>query len=105
MGYKKKTILLAVVALFLAVLYIVYDLKGNIGYILPRRIIKVVAILITGAAIAFSTTIFMTITHNRILTPSVMGLDSLYLLIQTVMVFIFGSGSLVLMNSNVNYLI
>ncbi len=105
MGYKKKTILLAVVAVFLAVLYIVYDLKGNIGYVLPRRIIKVVAILITGAAIAFSTTIFMTITHNRILTPSVMGLDSLYLLLQTVMVFIFGSGSFVLMNSNVNYLI
>jgi len=105
MGYKKKTIILAVVAVLLAALYIFYDLKGNIGYILPRRIIKVVAIVITGTAIAFSTTIFMTITHNRILTPSVMGLDSLYLLLQTFMVFIFGSGSLVLMNSNVNYLI
>lgn len=105
MGYKKKTIILAVAAVLLAALYILYDLKGNIGYILPRRIIKVVAIIITGSAIAFSTTIFMTITHNRILTPSVMGLDSLYLLLQTFMVFVFGSGSLVLMNSNINYLI
>ena len=105
MGYKKKTLILAVIAAILAVLYVVYDLSGNIGYILPRRIIKVVAIILTGGAIAFSTTIFMTITNNRILTPSVMGLDSLYLLIQTFIIFVLGSKSLVMMNSNINYLI
>src|SRR5699024_124563 len=105
MGYKKKTLILAVIAAILAILYVVYDLSGNIGYILPRRIIKVVAIILTGGAIAFSTTIFMTITNNRILTPSVMGLGSLYLLIQTFIIFVFGSKSLVMMNSNINYLI
>ncbi len=105
MGYKKKTIILAIVALLLALLYIFYNLTGNIDYILPRRIIKVVAIILTGGAIAFSTTIFMTITNNRILTPSIMGLDSLYLLTQTFIVFIFGSKSLIMMNSNINYLL
>ncbi|APC47023.1 iron chelate uptake ABC transporter family permease subunit [Virgibacillus halodenitrificans] len=105
MDYKKKTIILAIVAALLACLYIFYNLTGNIDYILPRRIIKVVAIILTGGAIAFATTIFMTITNNRILTPSVMGLDSLYLLIQTMIVFVFGSQSLVMMNSKVNYLV
>src|SRR5690625_7367115 len=105
MGYKRKTLILAVMAAILAVLYVVYDLSGNIGYMLPRRIIQVVAIILTGGAIAFSTTIFMTITNNRILTPSVMGLDSLYLLIQTFIIFVLGSKSLVMMNSNINYLI
>ena len=105
MGYKKKTIILAIIALFLALLYIFYDLTGNIDYILPRRILKVVAIIITGGAIAFSTTVFMTITNNRILTPSIMGIDSLYLLTQTFIVFIFGSRSLIMMNSQLNYLI
>ena len=76
MGYKKKTIILGAIALLLSLLYIFYDLTGNISYILPKRVIKVVAIILTGGAIAFSTTIFMTITNNRILTPSVMGLDS-----------------------------
>ncbi len=103
MGYKKKTIILAVIAVILAFLYILYDLKGNIGYILPRRILKVVAIILTGSAIAFSTTVFMTITNNRILTPSILGLDSLYLLLQTFIIFMFGSQSLVMMNSNINY--
>ncbi|WP_087974463.1 iron chelate uptake ABC transporter family permease subunit [Oceanobacillus rekensis] len=105
MGYKKKTIILAVIALLLALLYIFYDLSGNIDYILPRRIIKVVAIVITGGAIAFATVVFMTITNNRILTPSVLGLDSLYMLIQTFIIFIFGANSLVMMISEINYLI
>ncbi|RKQ33180.1 iron chelate uptake ABC transporter family permease subunit [Oceanobacillus halophilus] len=105
MGYKKKATILAIIALILALLYIFYDLSGNIGYILPRRIIKVVAIIITGGAIAFATTIFMTITNNRILTPSILGLDSLYLLLQTFIIFIFGSNSIVMMQSSINYFI
>lgn len=105
MDYKKKTFILVGVAIILSVLYVVYQLSGNISYILPRRIIKVVAIILTGGAIAFSTTIFMTITNNRILTPSIMGLDSLYMLTQTFIIYIFGSRSLVLMNSNINYLL
>ncbi|SES98719.1 iron complex transport system permease protein [Oceanobacillus limi] len=105
MGYKKKTIILAIIAILLAALYIFYDLRGNIGYILPRRVIKVVAIMLTGGAIAFSTTVFMTITNNRILTPSVLGLDSLYMLVQTFIIFIFGANSLVMMSSNINYLV
>ncbi|MBP1968529.1 iron complex transport system permease protein [Virgibacillus natechei] len=102
---RKKLIILAVIAVLLVLLYIFYDLSGNIGYILPRRIINIVAIVLTGGAIAFATSIFMTVTNNRILTPSVLGLDSLYLLLQTLIIFIFGGSSLVMMNSEINYII
>lgn len=105
MDYKKKTWILAVIAFLLVLLFVFYQLSGNIGYILPKRIIKVVAVILTGGAIAFSTTLFMTITNNRILTPSIMGIDSLYLLTQTFLIFTLGSKSFVIMNSNMNYLI
>lgn len=105
MGYKKKTIILTGVALLSILLYIFYQLTGNIGYILPKRIIKVVAIVLTGGSIAIATTLFMTITNNRILTPNIMGIDSLYLLTQTFIIYIFGSQSLIMMNSNLNYLL
>lgn len=105
MGYKKKTIILAVIAVLFIVLFVVYDLTGNIGYILPRRILKIVAMILTGGSIAFATTIFMTVTNNRILTPSVLGLDSLYLLTQTILIFLFGSHSLVMMSSKFNYVL
>lgn len=105
MGYKKKTIILTGIALLFILLYVCYQLTGNIGYILPKRIIKVVAIILTGGSIAIATTLFMTITNNRILTPSIMGIDSLYLLTQTFIIYIFGSQSLIMMNSNLNYLL
>src|SRR5699024_2590853 len=105
MGYKKKTIILAGIALLSILLYVFYELTGNIGYILPKRIIKVVAIILTGGTIAIATTLFMTITNKRILTPSIIGIDSLYLHTQTFFIYIFGSQSLIMMNSNLNYLL
>ncbi|MFD1065171.1 iron chelate uptake ABC transporter family permease subunit [Oceanobacillus locisalsi] len=105
MGYKKKTWILAAVAVIFMALYICYDLTGNISYILPRRLLNLLAICLTGGAIAFATTIFMTITNNRILTPSVLGLDSLYMLIQTIIIFFFGSNMMVLLGGSVNFLI
>ncbi|MGI6185703.1 MAG: iron chelate uptake ABC transporter family permease subunit, partial [Brevibacillus sp.] len=62
-------------------------------------------ILLTGGAIALATTVFQTVTNNRILTPSILGLDSLYMLIQTVIIFLFGSKTLTMMNHNVNFLL
>lgn len=61
--------------------------------------------IITGGAIAFSTVVFQTITNNRILTPSIMGLDSLYMLFQTFMVYIFGSVGLTMMGKNMNFIL
>lgn len=49
--------------------------------------------------------IFQTIANNRILTPSVLGLDSLYMFIQTFVVFILGANNKAVMNSNFNFLI
>ncbi len=79
--------------------------SNNWSYALSRRIPRVLAILLTGGTIALSTVIFQTITNNRILTPSIMGLDSLYLLVQTVIVFFFGSANIFVVNSSLNFLI
>ncbi|WP_054957778.1 iron chelate uptake ABC transporter family permease subunit [Paenibacillus dakarensis] len=104
MTYKAKTGLLAAVALVLIALFLFIDLGGSWDYAFPRRIKKVLAIALTGGAIALSTTVFQTITNNRILTPSVMGLDSLYVLIQTFVVFAFGSFTIYELG-NINFLI
>jgi iron complex transport system permease protein len=63
------------------------DLKGNVGYVLPRRALKVGAMLLVAVAVGVSTLLFQTVTANRILTPSIMGFDSLYILVQTTLVF------------------
>ncbi|PZM62453.1 iron chelate uptake ABC transporter family permease subunit [Paenibacillus dendritiformis] len=105
MGYKAKTGVLAVLALTMIGLFLFFKLGDNWDYVLPKRTIKVLAIVLTGASIAFATTVFQTITNNRILTPSILGLDSLYMLIQTIVIFVFGSKTLMMMNSNVDFLV
>lgn len=98
----KLTILL--VAMIVVVLGFVFlDLPHNWDYALPRRLKKVFAIMLTGGAIAYATLIFQTMTNNRILTPSVIGLDSLYMLFQTFIVFVFGSLSLPAVNKYMNF--
>lgn len=102
---KKKLILLSIIALALILVFMFIQAGGNWDYVLPRRGKKVLAMIITGGAIAFSTVVFQTITNNRILTPSIMGLDSLYMLFQTFMVYIFGSAGLTMMGKNINFIL
>ncbi|MBU9722953.1 MULTISPECIES: iron chelate uptake ABC transporter family permease subunit [Bacillaceae] len=105
MSNKTKIIILAVGVLLLIALFMFTNLGSNLSYILPRRGYKILAIVLTGSTIAFATIIFQTITNNRILTPSIMGLDSLYLLIQTFIIFVFGSTSMSAANPNLNFFI
>ena len=44
-----------------------------------------------------STVLFQTVTANRILTPSIMGFDALYMLIQTGLIFAVGGQALLSM--------
>lgn len=87
----KKLILLSLLLLVVSLAFLGYGLiPATAGYVLSRRVPMLAAMLVTGAAIAASSLLFQTITANRILTPSILGLDSLYVLILTVWLF-FGS--------------
>ncbi|WP_210470911.1 iron chelate uptake ABC transporter family permease subunit [Sporosarcina sp. 6E9] len=105
MRNSTKMIILSSFALFFCSLYLFQGLNGSFDYALPRRGIKLLAMVITGVAIAYSTVIFQTITHNRILTPSIMGFDSLYLLLQTVGIFFLGSSHVTIVNKHVNFIL
>ena len=106
MTNNKLLIVLAAGAVLSIVIYMLYDLNPAIFfYQIPSRIKRVLAIVIVGVAIAVSTVIFQTIVKNRILTPSIMGLDSVYVFIQTSMIFFGGASSAILLNTHANYFI
>lgn len=102
---RRKSLILLGMVIIAVSCFIFYDIGPNIDYVLPRRVTKVAAIILTGAAIAFSTVIFQTITNNRILTPSIIGLDALYILLQTIIIFVSGSMSFLILNDYVNFLL
>lgn len=59
-------------------------------FALPLRSRKLVAFLVVGYAVGASTLLFQTLTNNPILTPSLLGFDALYVLIQSLLLFFLG---------------
>lgn len=103
---KNQIIVLLILTIIASIVFVVIGMnKNNMDYLLSKRIPKLIAISLSGGAIAFSSIIFQTICNNRILTPSVLGLDSVYSFIQTIVVFAFGSTSIVMTNKNLNFIL
>jgi iron complex transport system permease protein len=93
---RPALVLLALTLLALAAIacFMVLGARGSWSFILPFRGTKLLGLALVAAAVAVSTVLFQTVTNNRILTPSIMGFDSLYVLIQTCVVFFLGSQTL-----------
>ncbi|NMS90031.1 iron chelate uptake ABC transporter family permease subunit [Clostridioides difficile] len=106
LSLNKKIYFISILLLLSIVIFTIYGIDmNNIDYALSQRIPKILAMILGGGCIAFTTVVFQTITNNQILTPSVLGLDSLYVMIQTIIVFIFGSTSSLIINENYNFII
>jgi iron complex transport system permease protein len=86
----RRMIVLAAVALIAVLAFLMLGLRGNIPFVLQLRALKLLALLQVAVSIAVSTVLFQTVTANRILTPSIMGLDALYVFGQTALVFALG---------------
>ncbi|QQM32030.1 iron chelate uptake ABC transporter family permease subunit [Martelella lutilitoris] len=95
-GRKSALIIagLAALALVSTVAFMTLGARGNWSFVLGFRGVKLAALLLVAYAIAVSTVLFQTIVGNRILTPSIMGFDVLYILLQTFLVFALGAGGL-----------
>src|SRR5690554_6769818 len=106
MANRKSIFVLVFLSLFWIGLYLIIGLDSTIvEYLLPRRISRLLGIGLVALTVGVSTVIFQSLTNNRILTPSMLGLDSMYMLIQTVLVFFLSSNSAFVINSSLNYMI
>ncbi|MBF6598226.1 MAG: iron chelate uptake ABC transporter family permease subunit [Fermentimonas sp.] len=102
----RRNILISVVLLLsMAAIFLFYRLGNNWEFALQLRSKKVIAILIVAASVAYSSVAFQTLTNNRILTPSIMGFESLYLLIQTLIVYMYGDETYKVLSSIDNFLV
>ena len=72
---------------------------GSDGFwrIAERRGTSVVVIAVVAVCQAMATVAFQTVTHNRIITPSIMGFESLYVAVQTSSVYFLGAAGVVAM--------
>ncbi|MGX7419448.1 iron chelate uptake ABC transporter family permease subunit [Carnobacterium gallinarum] len=99
-----KLLLLVIAVIGLSTVYMVVESGGNWSYILPLRSKKLLAFCIVGICTTVATISFQTLAQNKILTPSILGLDSLYVLFQTVSLFVYGSSHLMIQDKQINFM-
>lgn len=95
-----KLVLLTACAVVSIVLFFSINLRGDPRFALELRAVKFIALLQVAVSVALSTVVFQTITANRILTPSIMGMDALFVLLQTMLVFFLGAVGFVALNTS-----
>lgn len=104
----KKELLLAslvLIVLLLCGLYLTYNTYGNFQFAWMLRGKKVAAFLLVALATGMATISFQTMTQNQFLTPNILGLDSLYVLIQTLLFFIIGGVNMLSQEQTSTFLI
>lgn len=105
MSTKAKIVVLILLTLALSGLFLFYSLPSSWEYALERRGFKVASMLIVGSCIAYSSVVFQTLTNNKILTPSIMGFEAVYMLFQTLIVFIYGDQTFQVIKNSGNFFI
>lgn len=104
---RRKLLVLCALVLLAAVAYMTLDVKfGNdrlTAFALKLRAPKLAAMAVSAFAIGAASLVFQSIINNTIVTPCLLGMNSLYTLIHTAVVFVAGTGSWLALNANASF--
>ena len=101
---RNKLVIMAILTVVACVLYMLVNVKiGNeklFWYAMKIRTPKLIVMLITAFAIGGASIVFQSIINNTIVTPCLLGMNSLYTVSHTAVVFFAGAGSILAVNPN-----
>ncbi|EEH70203.1 MULTISPECIES: iron chelate uptake ABC transporter family permease subunit [Acinetobacter] len=102
---KAKLWIVFLIVLCLALVFVFLNSGLDFDYVIPKRLVRLATIVLGGICVAVSSIVFQTIVGNRILTPSIMGYEAIYLLWQVLLLFVLGTQGLTLLGLNGNFFI
>lgn len=104
---NRKLMVMAALVLLAAAAYLMINVNLEnsrmFAYAMKIRIPKLAAMGVTAVAIGGASLVFQSIIGNTIVTPCLLGMNSLYTLIHTAVVFFAGSGSILAVNTNLSF--
>lgn len=104
---RKKLLILAAVAVVAILAYFFVGVNFSnprlFNFAMKIRTPKVLAMIIAAVAVGGSSIVFQSIVNNTIVTPCLLGMNSLYTLIHTATVFVAGSASFLATNANLSF--
>ncbi len=97
--------ILAVAVVLSLVLYMTINTRGNWAFAFMLRRKRLIPFILTGVTTTVATIVFQTMTQNTILTPSIIGLDSLYVLLQTAVIFFLSTTHTLSTHDTLNFIV
>ncbi len=102
---RKRLIAIGAAAAVMSMFFLTYDAFGAWAIIGPLRASRLAALILVAVALSCATAVFQAVTRNRILSPSVMGFDSMFQLTATASIFFFGSAAVGQIPNSVMFLV
>lgn len=103
----KKFIILALIVLAAAIAYMLVEVRFDnpklFRYAMKIRTPKLVVMVIVAFAIGAASLVFQSIINNTIVTPCLLGMNSLYTLIHTAVYFFLGATSVLVNDANLSF--
>lgn len=104
---RRKLFILGLIALFCAILYMVVEVniynEKLFLYAMKIRAPKLIVMIVTAFAIGGASIVFQSVINNTIVTPCLLGMNSLYTLIHTAVVFCLGASSFIASDANLSF--
>ena len=104
---RRKLLIMVCLVLLCAAAYLLVEVQFDnarlFQYAMKIRTPKLIVMLITAFAIGGASIAFQSIINNTIVTPCLLGMNSLYTLIHTTVVFFAGSSSVIAASANLSF--
>ena len=104
---RRKLCVLTVLVLLAAAAYMLVGVKFSnerlMLFAFKLRAPKLAAMVVAAFSIGAASMVFQSIINNTIVTPCLLGMNALYTLIHTAVVFVAGTGSWLAMNANASF--
>ena len=104
---RRRLCVLTVLVLLAAAAYMLVGVKFSnerlMLFAFKLRAPKLAAMVVAAFSIGAASMVFQSIINNTIVTPCLLGMNALYTLIHTAVVFVAGTGSWLAMNANASF--
>ncbi len=101
---QKMAILITICVVFALTYQFVFVDMAFFDYAMHIRTPKLITMVIAAFCIGTASIVFQSVIRNRIVTPCLLGMNSLYILIHTSIVFVLGSSNILAANKYVSFL-
>lgn len=103
---RLKAMILITLAILAVIGYLTFNVNPKyVEFAMRLRVPKLLVMLVTAFCIGGASIVFQTLIQNTIVTPCLLGMNSLYALIHTAVVFFLGSGSLIARHPQLSFLV